>query len=51
MGMEETALGVDTQNPSGARGLYEGMGYREVQRHTFFNKGMGAGEGRAMGEG
>jgi mycothiol synthase len=41
MGMEETALGVDTQNPSGALGLYEGMGYREVQRHTFFDKGMG----------
>jgi GNAT superfamily N-acetyltransferase len=40
MGMEETALGVDTQNPSGALGLYEGMGYREVQRHTIFNKGM-----------
>jgi ribosomal protein S18 acetylase RimI-like enzyme len=40
MGMAETALGVDTQNPSGALGLYEGMGYAEVKRHTFFNKGM-----------
>ena len=40
MGMEETALGVDTQNPSGALRLYQGVGYREIQRHTFFNKGM-----------
>ena len=38
--MVETALGVDIQNPSGALGLYESVGYREVQRHTFFNKGM-----------
>jgi mycothiol synthase len=41
MGMEETALGVDTQNPSGALRLYESVGYRAVQRHTFFNKRMG----------
>jgi mycothiol synthase len=40
MGMEETALGVDTQNPSGALGLYESVGYRAVQRHTFFNKNL-----------
>ena len=40
MDMEETALGVDNQNPSGALRLYEGVGYREVKRHTFFNKGM-----------
>ena len=40
MGMEETSLGVDTQNPSGALGLYESVGYREVQRHTFFIKAM-----------
>jgi mycothiol synthase len=40
MGMEETALGVDTQNPSGALRLYEGLGYCEVKRHTFFNKEM-----------
>jgi GNAT superfamily N-acetyltransferase len=38
MGMEETALGVDTQNPSGALQLYQSVGYREVQRHTFFDK-------------
>ncbi|MGC9335115.1 MAG: GNAT family N-acetyltransferase, partial [Anaerolineae bacterium] len=40
MGMEETALGVDTQNPGGAFRLYEGLGYCEVKRHTFFNKEM-----------
>lgn len=40
MGMEETALGVDTRNPSGALRLYEGMGYKQVQRHTFFSKEM-----------
>jgi mycothiol synthase len=40
MGMEETALGVDTQNPSGALRLYESLGYCEVKRHTFFNKEM-----------
>jgi hypothetical protein len=31
---------VDTQNPSGALGLYESVGYRAVQRHTFFNKNL-----------
>jgi mycothiol synthase len=41
LAMEETALGVDTQNPSGALGLYERLGYQEVKRHTFFNKEMG----------
>lgn len=40
MGMEETALGVDTQNPHGALGLYEGVGYLPVTQHTFFNKRM-----------
>jgi len=38
LGMEETALGVDIQNPSGAFKLYESIGYRQVSRHTFFNK-------------
>lgn len=40
MGMEETALGVDTQNPSGALKLYESLGYRAGRRHTFFNKAI-----------
>lgn len=38
MGMEETALGVDTQNPSGACHLYESVGYQRTLRHTFFDK-------------
>jgi mycothiol synthase len=40
MGMQETALGVDTQNPSGALGLYETVGYRAIRRHIFFDKEM-----------
>jgi ribosomal protein S18 acetylase RimI-like enzyme len=40
MGMAETALGVDTQNPSGALRLYESLDYREVRRHTFFDKAL-----------
>jgi mycothiol synthase len=40
MGMDETALGVDTQNPHGALQLYQSVGYREIKRHTFFNKPM-----------
>jgi mycothiol synthase len=40
MGMEETALGVDTQNPSGALELYESLGYSKVSRHTIFDKEM-----------
>ena len=38
--MEETALGVDTLNPSGALALYEGLGYREVKRHSYYFKEM-----------
>jgi len=43
MGMEETALGVDTQNPNGALNLYLSVGFREGRRHTFFNKQLGNG--------
>jgi mycothiol synthase len=38
MGMAETALGVDTENPSGALALYESVGYRPARRHTFYGK-------------
>jgi len=38
MGMEETALGVDTQNPHGALRLYESVGYRVERRHTTYRK-------------
>jgi mycothiol synthase len=38
MGMEETALGVDTQNPHGALRLYESVGYRVERRHATYRK-------------
>jgi ribosomal protein S18 acetylase RimI-like enzyme len=40
MGMEETALGVDADNPSGARALYEAAGYRASGQHTIYRKAM-----------
>lgn len=39
-GMEEAALGVDTQNLSGAFRLYEGMGYQHVKRFTLLRKAI-----------
>jgi ribosomal protein S18 acetylase RimI-like enzyme len=38
MGMDETELGVDTQNPNGAKGLYAGVGYQELKRFTTYRK-------------
>lgn len=38
MGMTETALGVDAENPSGALNLYQGLGYKEVKRNMTFRK-------------
>ncbi len=38
MGMTETALGVDTDNPSGALNLYQSVGYRQVQQYTTYRK-------------
>jgi GNAT superfamily N-acetyltransferase len=38
LGLEEAALGVDAENPNGARKLYESLGFREVQRHTTYRK-------------
>lgn len=40
MGMEQTALGVDTQNPSGALDLYESVGYSVVRKTTAYRKRM-----------
>ena len=37
-GLEEVALGVDTQNLSGAFRLYESMGYRYVKRLSSMRK-------------
>jgi mycothiol synthase len=38
MGYEETALGVDVDNPSGALGLYESFGYQASTRQTVYLK-------------
>jgi len=38
MGMEETLLGVDTTNPSGAHLLYADVGYRPVICHLHYRK-------------
>lgn len=38
MGMTQTLLSVDTQNPSGALQLYESMGYRVLSTDTTYRK-------------
>lgn len=40
VGMEEAALGVDTQNTSGALRLYEFMGFKVVKQSTTYRKAM-----------
>jgi ribosomal protein S18 acetylase RimI-like enzyme len=37
-GMTEAALGVDTENPSGALHLYESMGFRVVKSSASYRK-------------
>jgi ribosomal protein S18 acetylase RimI-like enzyme len=37
-GMTEAALGVDTNNPSGALRVYESVGFRPVSRSTVYRK-------------
>jgi GNAT superfamily N-acetyltransferase len=37
-GLTEAALGVDTQNLSGALRLYQGMGYRVIKRQSLYRK-------------
>lgn len=37
-GMDEAALGVDTQNLTGALGLYESVGFKPVKRSTVYRK-------------
>lgn len=39
-GMQEAALGVDTQNQTGALNLYESVGFRAVKRWTTYRKPM-----------
>ncbi|MFH1445990.1 MAG: GNAT family N-acetyltransferase [Chloroflexota bacterium] len=40
MGMEEVALGVDTQNPTGALRLYSNLGYQVYKKFTNYRKAM-----------
>lgn len=40
MGMQEAALGVDSENLSGALRLYESVGFRPVKRMTFYRKAL-----------
>jgi ribosomal protein S18 acetylase RimI-like enzyme len=40
MGMEETALGVDCDNPNGALRLYESVGYRPYKQYMVYRKPM-----------
>jgi ribosomal protein S18 acetylase RimI-like enzyme len=40
MGFEEAALGVDTENLSGALNLYESVGFRVEKRHTTYRKAL-----------
>ena len=40
MGMTETALGVDSQNLSGALRLYQGVGYRQNKQVAIYRKPM-----------
>jgi mycothiol synthase len=40
-GMTEAALGVDTQNLSGALRVYEACGFRPVKRSTLYRKPLG----------
>ena len=37
-GMDVAALGVDTENPTGALGLYESFGFRRTKTWTFYRK-------------
>ena len=44
-GMLEAALGVDTENVSGALRVYESMGFRPVRRDSLWRKSMGQAAG------
>jgi GNAT superfamily N-acetyltransferase len=42
LGMTETALGVDAQNPNGALQLYESMGYKVIKEYVTYRKALNA---------
>jgi ribosomal protein S18 acetylase RimI-like enzyme len=37
-GMTEAVLGVDAENPSGALGLYESVGFTVLNKDTLYHK-------------
>jgi ribosomal protein S18 acetylase RimI-like enzyme len=39
-GLDYAALGVDTANPTGALGLYEKLGFRQVRHFTVYEKAL-----------
>jgi GNAT superfamily N-acetyltransferase len=43
MGMETANLGVDTENLSGALGLYTGLGYKTIKTYMIYGKDMEVG--------
>jgi mycothiol synthase len=40
-GMTEAMLGVDAENPTGALGLYQGLGFEVDQRSTTYRRSLG----------
>ncbi|MFC2026065.1 GNAT family N-acetyltransferase [Chloroflexota bacterium] len=44
IGMKEAALGVDTENLTGALRLYEGMGFKPIKRYTTYQKDFWIGD-------
>ena len=40
-GYDEAALGVDLDNPTGALGVYERLGYQVVQRYISYRRTLG----------
>ena len=40
MGMEETCLGVDTENPNGALALYSDVGYEKIHTAYTYRKSL-----------
>jgi mycothiol synthase len=41
-GMKEAALGVDAENPTGALGLYESVGFRTAERYAAWRRSLEA---------
>ncbi len=50
-GFDEAALGVDLDNPTGALGVYERLGYQVVQRYTGYRRSLPGAHGPRPQEG